>query len=1066
MLKHACIHHMLEAQAQRTPEAPAILAPGRVPLTYSRLWVHINAVVQTLHSKGLGRNDRIALVLPNGPEMAVSLLAVTAGATCAPLNPAYSAYEFDALLADLRVKALIIQENMDSLARAMAQAHGISIIELSPLLEAQAGLFTLTGESQTRAARRGSSRPDDLALVLPTSGTTSRPKIVPLTHTNVCTSACNTRAALELSERDRCLNVMPLFHSHGLMGTLLPSLAAGTSIVCTPGFSAPQFFAWMAEFHPTWYTAVPTIHQAILARAVLHRDIIARCPLRFIRSASAALPRQMMTELESMFHAPVIESYGMTEASSLVTCNPLPPRVRKPGSVGVTVGPEVAIMDEVGTVLPAGETGEIVVRGASVMHAYENNPTANREAFTHGWFRTGDQGYLDADGYLFITGRFKEMINRGGEKIAPWEVDEVLMDHPAVAQAVTYAVPHAQLGEDIAAAVVLHQDATATDSHIRRFAATRLVHFKVPNQIRIVKDIPKGPMGKPQRIGLAEKLNLTVPDQNHSAISASHTAPRTPVEEMLVGLWAQVLDRECVSIDDNFFQLGGESLLATQLISHIRQAMQVEVSFLRFLETPTVSGMARSIETARQADQGEAVPAIEPIPRQGALPASVAQEQLWFIDRALSDSSFFNVPYVMRLTGALNEAALARSFNEIVKRHEALRTNFAIVNGRLVQTISPTLHVPLMVEDLHTSPETEWEDAVWRLAREEARQSFNLHQGPLLRVRVLRLSERDYVLLLTMHHIITDRWSIGVLAHELAVLYHAFSVESPSPLPVLPIQYADFAFWQHQWRHSEAMETQLAYWKQQLSGSLPMLEFPMNRPRATAWNFRTVRQSLVIPEDLSEDLKRLSRQEDATLFMTLLAAFEIVLYGATSQEDLCVGTYVANRNRLETEGLIGFFVNTILLRTNLCGNPTFRQVLQRVRETALAAYDHQDLPFEDLARTLERERNLKPTSLCQVMFILQNTMPQPLTFPGLTLRLLAPEEGMGEPDLTLTTFDVSLVLRESSQGLSGSLTYKTTLLDAAMVNRMIGSFQRVLRRVVSHPDQTLSTFGSLEGDQG
>ena len=419
---------MLEAPAQRNPEAPAILAPGRVPLTYSRLWVHIDAVVQTLHSMGLGRNDRIALVLPNGPEMAVSLLAVTAGATCAPLNPAYSAYEFDSLLADLRVKALIIQESMDSPARTMAQARGISIIELSPLFEAEAGLFTLTGESQTRAAPRGFSRPDDLALVLPTSGTTSRPKIVPLTHTNVCTSACNTRAALELFERDRCLNVMPLFHSHGLMGTLLPSLAAGTSMVCTPGFSAPQFFAWMAEFHPTWYTAVPTIHQAILARAALHRDIIARCPLRFIRSAAASLPRQIMTELESIFHAPVIENYGMTEASSHVTCNPLPPRVRKPGSVGVTIGPEVAIMDEVGTVLPAGETGEIVVRGASIMHGYENNPTANREAFTHGWFRTGDQGYLDADGYLFITGRLKEIINRGGEKIAPWEVDEVLME--------------------------------------------------------------------------------------------------------------------------------------------------------------------------------------------------------------------------------------------------------------------------------------------------------------------------------------------------------------------------------------------------------------------------------------------------------------------------------------------------------------------------------------------------------------------------------------------------------------------------------------------------------------
>jgi hypothetical protein len=420
----------------------------------------------------------------------------------------------------------------------------------------------------------------------------------------------------------------------------------------------------------------------------------------------------------------------------------------------------------------------------------------------------------------------------------------------------------------------------------------------------------------------------------------------------------------------------------------------------------------------------------------------------------------------MHLTGALNIAALEQSLNEMIRRHEALRTNFATVNGRLVQTISPTLHVPLTVEDLHTLPETAWEDAVGRLARDEAQHRFNLHEGPLLRVRVLRLGEREHVMLLTMPHIITDGWSAGVLVHELAVLYNAFCVASPSPLPVLPIQYADFAYWQYQWRHSEAMQTQLTYWQQQLNDPLPVLEFPMHGPRATAWDCHIARQSLVIPESLVEALKRLSRQEGATLFMTLLAAFEIVLYGCTSQEDLCVATHVANRNRLETEGLIGFFVNTILLRTNLGGNPTFRQVLQRVRETALAAYDHQDLPFEDLARTLERERNLKRTSLCQAMFIMQNFTPPPLTFPGLTLRLLPMVEGVGEPDLTLTTFEAILVLRESSQGLSGALTYKTTLLDAATANRLLDSFQRVLERIVSHPEQTLSTFGCLEGDQG
>jgi acyl-CoA synthetase (AMP-forming)/AMP-acid ligase II len=545
------IYELLARQAQRNPEAIAIAAPGRAPLTYGDLYDQLNYTVRRLNEIGLGRNDRIAIVLPNGPEMAVAFLAVASGATSAPLNPAYTPQEFDFYLADLKAKALLAQAGLESPARAVAQARGIPIIELLPQVEAAAGIFTLTCEHTSQGAETGFAQPGEVALVLHTSGTTSRPKIVPLTHSNLCLSARNISATLQLSQRDRCLNVMPLFHIHGLIGAALSSLAAGGSLVCTPGFKGLSFFQWLAEFQPSWYTAVPSLHQAILEQATAYQEVIARCPLRFIRSSSAALPAKVMLALERVFKAPVIEAYGMTEASHQMASNPLPPQPRKTGSVGLAAGPEVAIMAGSGHCLPKGATGEIVIRGKTVTEGYENNPVANESAFVEGWFRTGDQGYLDDEGYLFVTGRLKEIINRGGEKVAPREVDEVLLEHPAVVQAVTFAAPHPTLGEDIAAAVVLRESHTVTEGELRDFAFTRLADYKVPSQVVVVAEIPKGPTGKLQRLGLAELLS--------SQLKAEFVAPREPIEVLLAEIWAQMLEVERVGIYDNFFSLGGDS---------------------------------------------------------------------------------------------------------------------------------------------------------------------------------------------------------------------------------------------------------------------------------------------------------------------------------------------------------------------------------------------------------------------------------------------------------------------------------------------------------------------------
>jgi acyl-CoA synthetase (AMP-forming)/AMP-acid ligase II len=494
-------------------DAAAILAPERPPLTFGGLRELADRTVARLNGLGIGRGDRVAIVLPNGPEMATAFVAAACGATTAPLNPAYREEEFDFYLADLRAKALIVAEGENGPAVAVARRHGAAVLRLVAATDRPAGWFELRGDGTGGEAERpGAATEDDEALVLHTSGTTSRPKIVPLLQRNLAASARHIRTTLALTPADRCLNVMPLFHIHGLIAAVTSSLSAGASIYCTPGFNALRFFHWLEDAAPTWYTAVPTMHQAILPRAERNPEILARTRLRFIRSSSASLPAQVMLELEQTFGASVIESYGMTEATHQMTSNPLPPAPRKPGSVGIAAGPLVRICDDAGTFLSAGAEGEVVISGPNVTPGYEANPDANLKAFFEAegrrWFRTGDQGIMDDQGYVRITGRLKEIINRGGEKVSPLEVDDVLMDHPAIAQVVTFAMPHAKLGEEVACAVVLREGMVAVEQEIRSFASGRLADFKVPRKVVILDEIPKGATGKLQRIGLAQKLGL------------------------------------------------------------------------------------------------------------------------------------------------------------------------------------------------------------------------------------------------------------------------------------------------------------------------------------------------------------------------------------------------------------------------------------------------------------------------------------------------------------------------------------------------------------------------------
>jgi acyl-CoA synthetase (AMP-forming)/AMP-acid ligase II len=1045
------LYDLLQDRAARFPDAPAILAPDCVPLSYRRLHRHIDDVGRALRARGIGRDDRLAVLMPNGPELAVAIVAVAANAACASINPAYSAEELDRYFADLKPRALMMPAGVESPARRAAQAHGVPVFDLAPTGEA-AGLFTLTGTA-------GEPSPDPLgtgaiALYLFTSGTTSRPKIVPLTHANVCASAFSAVAALQLSEADRCLNVLPLFHGHGLIATVITSLAAGAGVVCTPGCDVNRFFGWLREFAPTWYSAVPTMHQAILAQARLNPAQVAGIRLRLVRSASAPLPPRVFAELQRTFGTSVIEFYGMTEtASAPIACNPLPPRKSKPGSVGIPVGLDVAIRNDRGDALPAGQTGHVTVRGASVMPGYDGDAAATAAAFAGDWFKTGDQGFFDDQGFLYLSGRTREMINRGGENIAPREVDEALLEHPAVAEAVTFAVPHATLGEDVAAAVVLRPHAEAASKELRQFVAGRLADFKVPRQVLIVKQLPKGSTGKVQRIGLAEKLGLV---GSGGPASRPFAAPRTRLENILAGIWADVLRLDQVGIHDDFFALGGDSLLAAHVLTCIHDAVHLDVGVVSLFEAPSVAEMAEHLETLIKAGRA-GQPEIARISRNEPLPASPAQERLWQLQQAVPDLPFFNILHALRITSPLDVPILEQSLNEIVARHEILRTTIGVAAGRRIQVIAPQRTVPLAVDDLHKLPRSKREAAAHRLIQAELLHGFDLARGPLIRARVVRMTEHERLLLIAMHQIVADGGSLGVIVEELAALYEAFANGKASPLPPLPIQYADFAAWQRAWASHPDVAAQLDYWREQLCGPLPALKLSAARPRRAASELPAQRD-IALPARLTEAIKQFGRGEGGTLFMALVAALTTLLQRYTGTDDLCVATNVANRNRAGTEGLIGPLANTVILRTDLAGDPTARDVLRRVRATTLEAYAHQDLPFEVLAETLARERGLDPTKLAQVMILLHNAALRPQTSAGRALAFEEADPGMPMPLVTTTTYDVILSLRETARGLLGSCIYKPHLFGAKAIDRLLADFKKILEQMAGEPERRISTI--------
>ena len=1048
------LNDLLEDRARSSPDSPAFLAPGRSALSYGRLHQHIDEIGRELRAMGIDPEDRLAVLLPNGAELAVAIVCLAANAACAVINPAYAFEELDRYFRDLRPKALVTQAEDDAPACRAATELGVPIIKLVRGSGDEAGVFTLQTNSRVEQSPVPAG-PGSVAVLLLTSGTTSRPKIVPLTHANVCTSAYSSVAAIGLTENDRCLNVLPLFHGHGLIATIMTTLAAGASIVCTPGYDAKSFFGWLKDYRATWYSAVPTMHQAILAQARSNPAQAKSCRLRLIRSASAPLPPRVFAELERTFATTVIEFYGMTEtASAPIACNPLPPGRRKPGSVGISVGLEVAIMSDSGAILPRTQTGEVVVRGPSVMPCYDGDRAATEAAFTGDWFKTGDRGFFDDDGYLFLVGRTREMINRGGENIAPREVDEVLLEHPAVAEVVTFAVPHTTLGEDIAAAIVLRPHAKATAKDIRHFAAKRLAEFKVPRQLIMLDELPKGPTGKVQRVGLAAKLGFA-----SAAAREAFTAPRTPLENELAGIWAEVLQREQVGIHDDFFALGGDSLLATHVLASIDEAMNLKVDVTGLFDAPTVAEMAKHLEALIQAGQARAPASdITRASRADALPVSPAQERLWELQRALPELPFFNVLYPLRITSPLDVAALERALNEVVRRHEILRTTFVARDRRPIAAIAPELAVPLPVDDLQKLPAKKREQAGHRLISGELLHTFDLECGPLIRARLLRFAKDEHLLLIALHQTVVDGWSLGVLADELATIYDAFAGGRPPSLLPQPLQYADFAAWQRQWRSHPELAAQLSYWRERLAEPLPPMSLAKSRPKRSDDDLRTESRDFELPAKLVAAARAFGQSEGATLFMTLVAALQILMHRYLDQKDLRVATNVANRNRSGTERLIGPLANTVILRTELGGDPASKEVLRRVRATTLAAYAHQDLPFEEVAAVLKDERGFEPAELSQVMILLHNAALRPVAASGKSLVFEEADPTMPMPLVTTTAYQVILVLHEGEGALKGSCIYKPPLFSAGFIDRLLRHYRKVLEQMVAQPDRPVSSL--------
>ncbi|HEV2436447.1 MAG TPA: amino acid adenylation domain-containing protein [Verrucomicrobiae bacterium] len=1045
--KAKCLHHLFEEQVERTPDNVGVVFEGQ-QLTYAQLNARANQLAHHLQTLGVGPDVPVAIGLVHCPEMVVAVLGILkAGGAYLPLDPASPKERLAFMLQDAQAPVVLTRKHwLDSLPD-----YGGRVVCLD------SGWEAIARESEKNPVSGVTAR--SLAYVIYTSGSTGQPKGVMCEHGGLVNYLCWVSAG-PLGDPELCLPLTTKLTFDMCLKQLFPPLLRGGAVWILPEevvADPATLLSALATRTKVGLNCVPSFWTAILPAIQSGQAPTPGEGLAYLFFGGESLTQELVTRSWSALpHLQIWNIYGPTEA----TANASAARII-PGDE-VTIGRPIAntqiyILNSFLHPVPIGVPGELYIGGAGVARGYLNRPELTAGKFipdpfsaTPGarMYQTGDLARYRPDGNIEFLGRADHQVKLRGFRIELGEIEAALGQHPAVRQTVVLAREDTPGEKRLVAYVVAAREPLLTTTDLRHFLKAKLPEYMVPAVFVLLEALPLMPNGK------IDRRALPSPDRTRPELDKVFVAPRTPTEELMAEIWAELLDLERVGIHDNFFELGGHSLLATQVVSRIRETFQLEIPLRRLFEVPTVAGLAESIEAARLAGLTLLAPPILPVPRNGDLALSFAQQRLWFFDQLEPGLPAYNIPAAVRLKGPLNLAALEQSLNEIIKRHESLRTTFGKAEGRPTQVIAPTLTIKLPVVDLRKLPPGERETEVRRWVTAEARRPFDLSQGPLVRGTVLRLGDEEHVGLLTMHHIVSDGWSTGILVRELARLYVAFCAGGSSPLPALPIQYADFAHWQRQWLHGEVLETQIAYWKKQLAGAPALIDLPTDHTRPAVQTFRGAHQSLVLPKHLSEGFKALSRHEGVTQFMTLLAAFKVLLYRYTSQEDLIVGTPIANRNRLETEGLIGFFVNALVLRTDLSGNPGFRELLRRVREVCLGAYGHQDLPFDRLVEELHVQRDLSRNPLFQVMFVLHHASLRTVELPGLNL---SPVEGGGET----AHFDLTLQILDTEQGLTATFVYNSDLFEAATIARMLGNFQTLLEAIVADPERRISDLPLL-----
>ncbi|HVR95631.1 MAG TPA: amino acid adenylation domain-containing protein, partial [Thermoanaerobaculia bacterium] len=1024
------VHRLVEEQAARTPDAVAVVFEGEA-LTYAALNARANRLARHLLSLGAGPEARVAVSLERSLDLPAALLAVLkAGAVFLPLDPGHPPARRRQVIEDAGAKALVTLTVWPALP---PQVGGVSLVDLEMDREA----VVAWPENDLTVG----IDPASLAYVLYTSGSTGRPKGVQVPHRALFNLIHTLLRWTGFGPADVLLAVTTPAFDIALVEMLLP-LAAGGRVAVAPREAVTdgtRLAGLLRETGATVMQATPATWRLLLEAGWEGKE------RALLMTGGEALPRDLADRLLARGRG-LWNLYGPTETAVYATGHrvgwgeePVPIGSPLPNTQGW-------VLDRRLQPVPPGAVGELYAGGVNVARGYLGQPDRTAESFLPDPFsgepgarlyRTGDLARQRADGAVAFLGRADQQIKLRGFRIEPGEVEAALERLPEVRRAAV-----AVRGPSLTAWVV-PEDGDVDPGALRRALREVLPDYMVPSLWVILPALPLTPSGK------VDRRALPAPGRQESGLDGQE--PRTPVEELIAGIWCEVLERDRVATGESFFDLGGHSLLATRVIALLHEVFGVELGVRALFEAPTIADLAQAVEATRAG--GRIAPPIRPVPRTGDLPLSFAQERLWFLDQMTVGRAVYNLPFGVRLTGGLDVPALAACLTEVVRRHEALRTRFAFA-GEPVQRIDPPFALPLSCIDLSALPEpARGEEAMRRMAA-EAERAFDLAAGPVLHAVLLRLDPADHALLVTLHHIVSDGWSIGVLVRELTALYPAAAAGQPSPLPELPVQYADYAVWQREWLAGGVLERQLGYWRERLAGAPAVLALPLDHPRPAVPAFRGARRAAALPDAVLADLGVLARHAGATLFMTLLAAWKALLSRITGEQDVVVGTPVANRQRPEVQELIGFFANTLALRTGLGGDPAFPELLARVRDTALGAYDHQDLPFERLVGELVPERNLRHAPLFQVMFVLDETPPTAPDLPGLAFGLVGAESRTARFDLTLS-------VQRGSYGAGLQIGYNTDLFRDDTAERLLGSLQRLLEGVVATPERRLSELPLL-----